>query len=200
MKEKIIEWIKELKASRYGGSISDTELGEVAGVSRQAASKWRTLGNVSVESLDLLSTHYKKPLPIGINADESKKGSVINFPPPKIKPIHLTDKTAITKAIKEKGEKGFVVQMNGDSMHSQTEEKNIPDGSAVVFKACKAPTNGKVVLAYIGKLDSYVIKKHIQDAGMSYLTSLNSNYKQIEITEDIDILAYAVSVNISHNL
>jgi hypothetical protein len=200
MKEKIINWINELKASRYDGTISDVELAEVAGVSRQAASKWRTLGNVSVESLDRLSTHYKKPLPIGIDARDSKKDSVVNFPPPRIKPILLTDKNGIEKVIKNKSENGFVVQMIGPSMQNHSDNQNIPEGSGVVFKVCEVPENGKVVLAYIGSMDSYVIKKYIQDAGMSYLTSLNSNYKQIELADDIKIVAYALSVNIINNL
>jgi hypothetical protein len=199
MKEKIINWINELKASRYDGSISDTELADVAGVTRQAASKWRILGNVSVESLDLLSKHYKKPLPIGISENDSKNNSVVNFPPPKIKPILLTDKNGIEKAI-SKSDKAFVVEMVGSSMQDSSDTQNIPQGSGVVFKVCQEPENGKIVLAYIGNMESYVIKKYIQDAGMSYLTSLNSNYKQIEITDDIKILAHALSVNIINNL
>lgn len=62
--------------------------------------------------------------------------------------------------------------VNGDSMVSETAGRHVPPGSRVLVEVGGLPTDGDLVIAYLGARDTYVVKK-FREQSQTVLRSLN---------------------------
>lgn len=91
----------------------------------------------------------------------------------------------------------FALKIKGDAMLSKHGNISIPNNSFVVFDKFFHYFSGDLVLVKFNNGDM-AFKMLIKDTGMTYLSSLNDNYKPIVISMDeVKILAKAVQVIIN---
>lgn len=96
-------------------------------------------------------------------------------------------------------DKSFAIKIFGDSMFASHGNISIPNDSIVIFDCFDKYHSNDIVFVIL--IDGTVtVKQLIRDAGISYLKSLNNNYKPIPINEDEIIIlgkAMQVIINIS---
>ncbi len=82
----------------------------------------------------------------------------------------------------------FAIQVEGDSMvNTSGSGPSLPDGSILLIDPEYKIASGLIVAAHLPETDSTIVKKLIIDGPNLYLTSLNHNYKPIQI-DNLDII------------
>ncbi len=94
-------------------------------------------------------------------------------------------------SIKYAGEKGYWLEVKGDSMSSPI-GVTFPEGMIILVNPEKDPYNNGYVVAEIKNTHEATFKKLISEMGKSYLKPLNPSYPLIEMTDDINIIGVVV--------
>lgn len=82
----------------------------------------------------------------------------------------------------------FAIHVEGDSMvNTSGSGPSLPAGSILLIDPEYKVASGLIVAAHLPETDSVIVKKLIIDGQNLYLTSLNQNYKPIQI-DNLDII------------
>ncbi len=88
----------------------------------------------------------------------------------------------------------FFVRVAGDSMIGA----GIHDEDLLVVDRSLRATHGKIVIAIIN--NEFTVKRLIKKSGKVYLVPENSNYKSIELKEDIETIIWGVVTTVLHDV
>ncbi|EIU7558826.1 XRE family transcriptional regulator [Providencia rettgeri] len=94
-------------------------------------------------------------------------------------------------SIKYAGEKGYWLEVKGDSMSSPI-GVTFPEGMIILVNPEKDPYTNGYVVAEIENTHEATFKKLISEMGKNYLKPLNPSYPLIELTDDINIIGVVV--------
>jgi SOS-response transcriptional repressor LexA len=89
----------------------------------------------------------------------------------------------------------FWLTVVGDSMTS-TSGLSIPEGYLILVEPDRSAKNGDLIVAKITNHSEVTFKKLIIDAGHTYLKPLNSNYRPIEVSEDLVIIGVVTQARV----
>ena len=89
----------------------------------------------------------------------------------------------------------FWIKVIGDGMMSSS-GISVPEGYFILVEPTITAKNGDLIVAKIAKNAEVVFKKLVVDAGRTYLTSLNPNYRAIEVASDLDIVGVVTQAKI----
>ncbi|WP_208951906.1 LexA family transcriptional regulator [Rahnella sp. ChDrAdgB13] len=94
-------------------------------------------------------------------------------------------------SVKYAGERGFWLEVHGDSMTSQT-GVTFPEGMSILIDPEKEPHPNCYVIAKQKNTDETTFKKYVTDMGRAFLKPLNPQYPMIEINDDCEIIGVIV--------
>lgn len=94
-------------------------------------------------------------------------------------------------SIKYAGERGYWLEVKGDSMSSPV-GVTFPEGMMILVNPDECATPGRYVIAEIKDSHEATFKKLISDAGVEYLKPLNPNYPPIPLSHKIDIIGVVI--------
>lgn len=94
-------------------------------------------------------------------------------------------------SIKYAGERGYWLEVKGDSMSSPV-GITFPEGMMILVNPDECPTPGRYVIAEIKDSHEATFKKLISDAGREYLKPLNPNYAPIPLNDKINIIGVVI--------
>ena len=89
----------------------------------------------------------------------------------------------------------FWIEVIGDGMMSPS-GISVPEGYFILVEPTMTAKNGDLIVAKIAQNAEVVFKKLVIDAGRTYLTSLNSNYRAIEVTQDLEVVGVVTQAKI----
>lgn len=89
----------------------------------------------------------------------------------------------------------FWLTVVGDSMTS-TSGLSIPEGYLILVEPDRPAKNGDLIVTKITNQNEVTFKKLIIDAGHTYLKPLNSNYRPIEVSEDLVIIGVVTQARV----
>ncbi|KMW73323.1 repressor [Photorhabdus luminescens subsp. luminescens] len=94
-------------------------------------------------------------------------------------------------SIKYAGEKGYWLDVKGDSMTSPS-GITFPEGMSILINPEKDPYPGCYVIAEVKKTNEVTFKKYVVDIGREYLKPLNPSYHMIKMDNSIEIIGVVV--------
>ncbi|RDL25082.1 LexA family protein [Serratia fonticola] len=94
-------------------------------------------------------------------------------------------------SVKYAGERGFWLQVKGDSMTSPS-GVTFPEGMSILIDPEKEPHPNCYVIAQLKSTKEVTFKKYITDMGREYLKPLNPHYPMIELRDDCEIIGVIV--------
>lgn len=95
------------------------------------------------------------------------------------------------ESVKYAGERGFWLEVHGDSMTSPT-GITFPEGMSILVNPEADPYSGCYVIARKKSSDEVTFKKYIYDIGREFLKPLNPQYPVIEMNGDCEIVGVIV--------
>ena len=94
-------------------------------------------------------------------------------------------------SVKYAGERGFWLEVHGDSMTSPV-GITFPEGMSILVNPDKAVHSGCYVIARKKSTNEPTFKKYVTEMGRSFLKPLNPQYPIIEIDDDCEIVGVIV--------
>ncbi|ELE2255617.1 LexA family transcriptional repressor, partial [Escherichia coli] len=94
-------------------------------------------------------------------------------------------------SVKYAGERGFWLEVHGDSMTSPV-GITFPEGMSILVNPDKAVHSGCYVIARKKSTNEATFKKYVTEMGRSFLKPLNPQYPIIEIDDDCEIVGVIV--------
>ena len=94
-------------------------------------------------------------------------------------------------SVKYAGERGFWLEVHGDSMTSPV-GITFPEGMSILVNTDKAVHSGCYVIARKKSTNEATFKKYVTEMGRSFLKPLNPQYPIIEIDDDCEIVGVIV--------
>lgn len=95
------------------------------------------------------------------------------------------------ESVKYAGERGFWLEVHGDSMSSPV-GVSFPEGMSILVNPEAEPYSGGYVIARKKSSDEVTFKKYIYDMGREFLKPLNPQYPVIEMNNDCEIIGVVV--------
>ena len=89
----------------------------------------------------------------------------------------------------------FWLNVVGDSMMS-TSGVSVPEGYFILVEPSLTAKNGDLIIAKVADSKEVTFKKLVMDAGRTYLTPLNPNYRPIELARDPEIIGVVTQARI----
>lgn len=89
------------------------------------------------------------------------------------------------------GPNAYAVKVSNESMTTQQGSISIPVGSIIIVEPDAEAVQGDIVISHIKGSQEAVIKKLVIDGPITYLASLNSGYRPIEMDSSCKILGVA---------
>lgn len=103
----------------------------------------------------------------------------------------MYDKENWRESVKYAGERGFWLEVHGDSMTSPS-GITFPEGMSILVNPEKDPHPNCYVIARRRDTDEVTFKKYITDMGREFLKPLNPQYPLIEMGDDCEIVGVIV--------
>ena len=107
---------------------------------------------------------------------------------------HLAAKLDLNEHLIQNPAASFFLKASGDSMINA----GIHDGDILLVDKRIEPTNGKVVIAAID--GALTVKRLIEEKNQKILRAENENYKDIQITEEQELVIWGVVTNVIHKV
>lgn len=95
------------------------------------------------------------------------------------------------ESVKYAGERGFWLEVHGDSMTAPT-GVTFPEGMSILINPEKEPYPNCYVIAKHKGTNETTFKRYVTDLGRSYLKPLNPQYPMIELNGDCEIIGVVV--------
>ncbi len=95
------------------------------------------------------------------------------------------------ESVKYAGERGFWLEVHGDSMSSPA-GVSFPEGMSILVNPEADPYSNGYVIARKKSTDEVTFKKYVYDLGREFLAPLNSQYPVIEMDDDCEIVGVVV--------
>lgn len=148
----------------------------------QSGSEENTNWNVNVKASTQPEIRYSYPLLNWVQAGQfSQCGD--NY--------SMYDHDNWRESVKYAGERGFWLEVHGDSMTSPT-GITFPQGMSILVSPGAEPYSGCYVIARKKSSDEVTFKKYTSDMGREFLTPLNPQYPVIEMNGDCEIVGVIV--------
>ncbi|CNI74738.1 prophage repressor protein [Yersinia pekkanenii] len=94
-------------------------------------------------------------------------------------------------SVKYAGERGFWLEIKGDSMTSP-QGVTFPEGMSILINPEKDPHPNCYVIAQLKSSGEITFKKYVTDMGREFLKPLNPQYPMIELNYDCEIIGVVV--------
>ncbi|WP_202308485.1 LexA family protein [Dryocola clanedunensis] len=94
-------------------------------------------------------------------------------------------------SVKYAGEKGFWLEVHGDSMTAPT-GVTFPEGMSILVDPEKDPHSNCYVIAQKKNTEEVTFKKYVTDMGREFLKPLNPQYPMIEMDGECEIIGVVV--------
>ena len=89
----------------------------------------------------------------------------------------------------------FWLNVVGDSMMSPS-GASVPEGYLILVEPSLTAKNGDLIIAKVADSKDVTFKKLVIDAGRTYLTPLNPNYRPIEVPNDLTVIGVVTQARI----
>lgn len=103
----------------------------------------------------------------------------------------MYDRENWRESVKYAGERGFWLEVHGDSMTSPS-GITFPEGMSILVNPEKDPHPNCYVIARRRDTDEVTFKKYVTDIGREFLKPLNPQYPLIEMGDDCEIVGVIV--------
>lgn len=103
----------------------------------------------------------------------------------------MYDRENWRESVKYAGERGFWLEVHGDSMTSPS-GITFPEGMSILVNPEKDPHPNCYVIARRRDTDEVTFKKYVTDMGREFLKPLNPQYPLIEMGDDCEIIGVIV--------
>ncbi|UTW01142.1 helix-turn-helix domain-containing protein [Marinomonas rhizomae] len=89
----------------------------------------------------------------------------------------------------------FWLKVIGDNMMSSS-GISVPEGYFILVEPALTANSGDLIVAKLADSKDVTFKKFVVDAGRTYLTPLNSNYRPIEVANDLEVVGVVTQARI----
>ena len=137
--------------------------------------------------LDIYACDTSKPL----NIPYFESGVSAGFPSPA--EDHMHSKIDLNNLLIENPSATYYVRVNGDSMLGA----GIINGDLLIVDRSMEVTNNCIVVAHIN--GEFTVKRIKKNKNQIFLQAENTNYKTIEITEEMDFELFGVVIHAIHH-
>lgn len=182
--------------------LTQSDIARICNVKQPSVSTWLKTGDMKIENLLALCRHFRISVDELIYGERPQSGFAPAKRIPLLSMVEAGKLTEIPACEYERyifvagdiPDNCFALDVEGDSMTSQTGGESIPSGSVVIVEPCcfSRDLNHQVVIATLGDLAT--MKELVVEGKNIYLKPWNSRFDVIKVdSEDFEIIGRVIS-------